>query len=340
MGLFSDVIPENQETCFVCGRAATTVEHVIPKWLQRRFNLWDQKLMLPNWTDIAYRQLLVPACAKCNSEVYGALEKRVEADTATDAEIWRWANKIHYALGYKDRILEWDRRNPGRKIGDIISNKDPLERDRHFLHCVSGDFAVDPDPFGSVFRFEFSSEQDFAFAHPIAMSQSICVSLGHVGYVVFILDGQALARDIGTRQIYAEMRGRGRKEDMLFFYAQSIEHLARHTLGQNIVMTDRLLARVGRTVVHEERPPDNARFDALCTILGLRWVNDRPATIQEGHQTILRVLEERNLVITESVRLAIIQCADLELLSKIIPLACTVELAEELLGHMAVTDAK
>jgi len=30
--------------CTFCGWPAETVEHVIPKWLQKHFNLFDQKL--------------------------------------------------------------------------------------------------------------------------------------------------------------------------------------------------------------------------------------------------------------------------------------------------------
>lgn len=207
--MFRDAIPENAETCFVCGRRATTREHVFPKWLQHRFELWDQRLSLPNKTTIQYRQLVVPACASCNNVVYGALEGRIESGSATDGDVWRWANKIHYALGYKDRFFEWDRKHAGRKIGDVIRPDDPLERSRHFLHAVSGDFQVDPDPFGSVFRFDFHRDQRFAFAHLID-SNSMSVSLGPVGYVVFVTDGQALKRDLGTHDSYGELAPRGR----------------------------------------------------------------------------------------------------------------------------------
>ena len=192
---------ENRDTCFICGRKAETVEHVIPKWLQHRYNLWDEHLLLPNKTSIPYRNVLVPSCAKCNNEVYGSLENRVSSGIATESDIWKWANKIHYALGYKDRFLAWDRANPNYKIGDIISSNDPIERDRHFLHCVSGDFHTDPDPFGSVFKFEFAKFSEFAFAH-IIHSQSISVCLSNIGYVIFVTDGQALKRDVGLTQYY------------------------------------------------------------------------------------------------------------------------------------------
>ncbi|NQT56944.1 MAG: hypothetical protein HQ551_12040 [Desulfobacteraceae bacterium] len=264
--------PENRDTCFICGRKAVTVEHVIPKWLQHRYNLWDELLLIPNGTSIPYRKLLVPACKKCNNEVYGELENRVSSGTATESDIWKWTNKIHYSLCYKDRFFNWDRRNPGYKIGDVISSNDPLERDRHFLHCVSGDFNTDPDPFGSVYKFNFGEKVEFAFAH-IIHSSSLSFSLGNVGYVVFVTDGQALKKEIGIDQYYKSLPNPSRREDMLFFHAQCIEMMARHKLGQNIIMSKGFIARMGKTVVHKAEPPNNERFRNICKALGLSWID-------------------------------------------------------------------
>lgn len=270
--MFIPKINEDNETCFICGRKAETVEHVIPKWLQHRYNLWDEQLSLPNGTNIPYRSLVVPSCAKCNNEVYGSLENRVSSGAASDSDIWKWANKIHYALGYKDRFFEWDRSNPKYKIGDVISSDDPIERDRHFLHCVSGDFTTDPDPFGSVFKFDFGSTVEFAFAH-IIHSSSLSFCLGNVGYIVFVTDGQALRREEGLNKYFDSFPKPVRREDMLFFHAQCIEMMARHKLGQNIVMTNKFIARLGRTVIHKVEPPNKERFRSICKALGLNWID-------------------------------------------------------------------
>jgi hypothetical protein len=323
--------PEDQGTCFICGRQATTKEHVIPKWLQHRFNLWNQVLTIPNRTQVPYRSLKVPACLKCNSEVYGQLEQRVANGLARDADIWRWANKIHYALGYKDRFFDWDRRNPGAKIGDVIRPDDPIERDRHFLHCVSGDFAVQPDPFGSVFRFDFHKEQDFTFAHLIS-TNSICVSLGRTGYVVFVTDGQALRQDRATGESYREFCPRGRKEDMHFFYARCVEHITRHQLGQTIVMSAGFIARLGPTVVHDVEPPNPARFRALCSHLGLEWINSRPDSLEEARETILSVLRQRGLAVSDTFADRLSRCSDIQLLIRWIDKLPDASSADELLG--------
>lgn len=266
---------EDKGTCFICGRNSDTVEHVIPKWLQHRYNLWNEYISIPNGTSIPYRKLLVPSCKKCNNEVYGQLENRVSSGSASESDIWKWANKIHYSLCYKDRFFEWDRKNPKYKIGDVISQNDPLERDRHFLHCVSGDFKTDPDPFGSVFKFNFGTTVEFALAH-IIHSNSLSICLGDVGYVVFVTDGQSLKKEKGIRRCYNNLSEPHRREDMLFFHAQCIEMMARHKLGQDIVMSNGFISRIGKTVVHNVEPPNKERFRAICSHLGLEWIDSDP----------------------------------------------------------------
>jgi hypothetical protein len=103
----------DRDTCFICAQPATTAEHVIPRWLQQRFDLYGQRLELPNHTTIPYSQLTIPACARCNTGIYGPLEERVSRNAASLSDLWKWANKVHYGLAFKDRFLEWDRRNPG-----------------------------------------------------------------------------------------------------------------------------------------------------------------------------------------------------------------------------------
>jgi len=269
-------MPSNYQsvTCFVCSQPADSEEHIVPKWLQRRFDLWNQRISLPNGTSMPYRQLTIPACTHCNGTVLSPLEKRIESGSFSDSDIWKWANKIHYGLGFKDMFLDWDRKNPGYKIGTVVRQDDPLERDRHFLHSIAGHFRTDPDPFGSVFRFSFEKPQGFFLAH-FLHSKSICISLSAIGCIVFVTDGQALQRDVATSTDYASCP-KSTLEDMLFFYAKNVEHLARHQLGQNIMMTDGFLARLGNTVVHNVTPVDKIRFRAICKALGLEWVDSEP----------------------------------------------------------------
>jgi len=203
--------------------------------------------------------------------VFAPLEQRVESGTATDSDLWKWANKIHYGLGYKDRLLAWDRENPDQRIADLVRSEDPIQRDRLFLHCVSGAVLTEPDPFGSVFRFKFNSPQPFRFAHFLS-SKSICVCFGSTGLICFVTDGQALKRDSAITHELGRLPSSLNVNDMVFLYAKLVEHFTRHNLHQTIIVAEGLVMRVGRTVARDVQPPNKDRFRAICKCLGLELV--------------------------------------------------------------------
>ncbi len=66
-------------SCFVCGRKKSrnvpwSDEHVIPRWLLKRYNMFDQTIGLPNGRSVMYGRYTVPCCRDCNQ----ALGKLVE----------------------------------------------------------------------------------------------------------------------------------------------------------------------------------------------------------------------------------------------------------------------
>jgi len=262
----------DKDTCFICGNPATTIEHIIPKWLQNRFNLWDQQITLPNGTPIFYRQLTIPACSKCNNEIFGKLEEKVRNNNSTDLDIWKWANKIHYGLSFKDKFLGWDRKHPGYKIGDVIKPNDPFELERHFLHSVAGEFTTYPEPFGSVFKFRFNSPQNFTFAH-FPLTSSICVSLGEVGYVVLIKDLQVFrSQSNSVGELFTKQARKGKLEDMLFFYAHCVSNLMQLKIDFDFIMSKGSIVTYN-TKITEHNQPSKELFKRVCSTLGLTWID-------------------------------------------------------------------
>ena len=158
---------EKQE-CAFCGNEATTVEHVIPKWLQRHYDLYNKKLRVWTGDAINYRCATIPACQQCNGGRLANLEKRIQAGTASESDYYLWALKIRYGLSIMDSRLYIDPKDhdkgfllpPGMKnyqTGFILPALASLD---------DPNFHFYPDPFGSVFLFhqEGNAIQKFDFA--------------------------------------------------------------------------------------------------------------------------------------------------------------------------------
>lgn len=271
------------ETCFVCGDAADSEEHIIPKWLQGRYDLWNQRIRLPNDTTIAYRQLKIPCCKDCNNNVLSRLETRVQRGDATDQELWKWAAKIHFGLTRKDDFLAWDRRHPGYTIGQVLDRDDPLELDRHLVHSIYGGFQTHPDPFGSVYRFEFAEDVGYHFAHLMAPA-GIAIGFGNVGYVVFIRDSGTLRRQPSVEGMYQEHFHNAHPGKMMNFFANAWVHLYRYRASFPILMTPNSIAILGAPKLIEELEFTNEQFRELWSYL----MDDPEAKIvgiEEYHST-------------------------------------------------------
>jgi hypothetical protein len=118
--------------CFLCGADLSEVEssdeHVFPKWLQRRHNLWNEELQLLNGTTIRYRQLKVPCCRKCNNDHLGELENVIQSATEDgyktceeldDLTIFQWMAKLFFGILRKELSLLVDRSDPSK--GTIVT---------------------------------------------------------------------------------------------------------------------------------------------------------------------------------------------------------------------------
>jgi hypothetical protein len=186
---------------------------VFPLWLQRMFNLGDQKLTLLNGTTIKYRNLKVPCCAGCNSVHLSQLENEVKrllfdaplSEARQNLEnIFLWASKILIAIVYAERLLPLRRRYPkGKRIlSPEYWNRFQMA---HFFvqkltipmrFTYSGKERIP----GSVFLFNLKCPKDqrqhFDFRDDVR-SLSIFIRLGNRG-VIAVVDGGAVDMVIGS----------------------------------------------------------------------------------------------------------------------------------------------
>lgn len=119
-----DLMSFTYDRCFICGDLLDgenyTQEHIYPKWLQRQYNLWNQKLVLLNESSIKYRNLTIPCCRNCNNILSNEIEKPIkEASERGYSEfvkldhdiIFKWLNKLSYGMLFKELSLKVDMSN-------------------------------------------------------------------------------------------------------------------------------------------------------------------------------------------------------------------------------------
>jgi len=204
------------DRCFLCGTKfddkLRTPEHVIPKWLQRRFDLWDEPITLVNGSQMPYRNATVPACAECNTEALNPLETEISAafeagragvERLPPKRLWQWLLKLSYGLIRIEYRLPADRSNPD---GGVIGRADPAG---HRLAVTAGAFAhlylqsvigrttVTPrHPMASLFIFDTQRPSarrgQFDLTDMIYPGPLIAVRIGSVGLVAMTTDLGAL----------------------------------------------------------------------------------------------------------------------------------------------------
>jgi hypothetical protein len=120
------------DRCFLCGAPLNTdnrtSEHIFPRWLLQRFELWNDRITLLNKTTIAYREMSVPSCTTCNNSYLAKVEARIKAavDGGYDsfAELdplvkYQWLLKIFYTILFRELFLLFDQRQ-GVEAGTIL----------------------------------------------------------------------------------------------------------------------------------------------------------------------------------------------------------------------------
>ncbi len=208
-GIFKEIEERSfkPDKCFLCGATLTqenkTVEHVIPRWAQRKYNLWDQNISLLNGSHFPYRQLTIPCCFTCNNQYLSPFENRIRAATEAgydtfiqlDQEtIFLWIGKIYFGLMYRELFLDTDRRKP--EEGTITDPEYLLSFYSLFLFLqgIRGRHKfVDFFP-ASVFTFrtqipaDNSKQWDFVDIHGRPF---IAIRMGEIGVIVCLEDGGA-----------------------------------------------------------------------------------------------------------------------------------------------------
>lgn len=228
--------------CFLCGsllQDQSTAEHVFPKWLQNKFELWDRSIHLLNGTTIPYRRLTIPCCKTCNGEYLSQLEIDIrnaveggfeEFKKLDPVRVFQWISKLFYGLLFKELSLPVDIRN--RQMGSIMK-AEVLERFQMvhvFLQSIRIPFDFDGHyPFSiHLVRTQSTGDSyhDFDYADNFPLL-TFSIRMGEIGIVASLQDGGA---DRFTHSEYYE-----RLQNYTLHPLQFRELVARNTYSSSLM---------------------------------------------------------------------------------------------------------
>jgi hypothetical protein len=211
--IVDSTINHNYESnsCFLCSTLLNednkTEEHVFPKWLQKKFNLWDQELGLVNRTYLKYRDLKIPCCKECNNNLLSGLEIEIKNSVDQGYErfilldefkIFRWISKIFLGIIYKELFLHLDRKNPD---SGTIMDEELLKKYR-ILHLWSQLDIQDNKEFcpGSIFIFRSQKPTEINKQFDLiddALNGVICIRMADIFLVADFLENGIHKKSMG-----------------------------------------------------------------------------------------------------------------------------------------------
>ncbi len=174
--------------CLFSNEQADTEEHIIPKWLQKKYNLYNQLLTIPNGTRIPYTKVKIPVRSEDNL-IFGNIEKNISEGKYNIDEIYLWGFKIHIGLLMMDSKLKINRKD---SYSDTIFNIEDFSTQldlfqKLYSHWKDGKTTL-PKSIGSVFILNSTlDENQFDFVHCIK-TNTILISFNRICILVFLFD--------------------------------------------------------------------------------------------------------------------------------------------------------
>ncbi len=218
----------DNEHCFLCGtklhNTQQSQEHIFPKWLQHKYNLWNQTLTLQNGTTIPYRQLAIPCCRSCNgkhlskveNKIKGAVELGYDEFIRLDEKvIFQWIGKIYYGILFKEiSLIDFKTKNR-----ESIMNQERLGRYKMLHECLQSiRVPIQFDGFfpWSIFVVKMHNVDhiyDFDFIDTLHLT--VAFKLGDIGIIASLGDNGALKNRL--KEKFDQFQG------IPLFYTQFLE---------------------------------------------------------------------------------------------------------------------
>lgn len=200
------------DCCFICGAERASKEfndeHVLPKWILKRFDLFKQHIGLPNDSDFRYDKYTIPCCKDCNDlmglQIETPISTIVKAGHAAVVEhlkeegpwlFFVWFNLLFIKTHLKDKSLRLhlDKRKPAGNIADHYTWEE-----LHHIHCIARSFytgaGLAPSVLGSMFALSMKTIEclEVFDYRDYYEAKTLLIRVGETAFVVVLKDSCAV----------------------------------------------------------------------------------------------------------------------------------------------------
>ncbi len=156
--------------CFICGAKSGSKpfnnEHIIPKWILKKFDLFSKSITLHNRAKLKYSQYKVPCCVDCNFELgkyyekpisellsksYNEIIKEINNNKERVQLLFKWLCLIFLKTHLKDKTLKSEFNN--KKTTEFMGDWHCWE-EIHHIHCIARSHytgaQIDNNVYGSI----------------------------------------------------------------------------------------------------------------------------------------------------------------------------------------------
>lgn len=196
----------NENICFLCGidldNSNKTKEHIFPKWIIQKFDLWKAPIKLLNDSYFNYRSATIPCCNTCNNNSLSKLEVEIQTGVNNGFDyfiknvgsksIYKWCQLIFYKILYKEQFLKNDLKS-GDSKNIVTENEFNLMKLNHlFLRSIDKDIEFTNFFPGSIFICKLKTSNsdirlNFDYLDSVP-EQCFAIRINDIGIIAMLAD--------------------------------------------------------------------------------------------------------------------------------------------------------
>lgn len=266
--------------CMFSGEVTSNEEHVIPRWMQKRYKLVNQNYHLPNGTIIKYKYAKIPVAEKHNT-FFGKVEERIARGVATDQEIYIWAFKVHVGFIFRNSTLKIDIKAPASpNFWDLKGFGQEIWLFRKLYDVYYNQGVISPNPFGTVIRAKaLTPSESFDFVHNMASGTMLFQLGSELIFVVLYDEGRTALSNVVSlleyhRSYIAQCPIQERQDKAYIaqrvWACEAAYFLLRSLKGLSFVSSPTSFTAVPAVSRPATRPSDELELSDFCRSFGLK----------------------------------------------------------------------